>query len=52
VRFVRYLYIVTIAITSVIGVLSLWLALRHYRRRLLTLSMPPVMPPVPLRPAA
>jgi hypothetical protein len=45
------LYIVTIAITSVVGMLALWLALRHYRRRLLTASRPPVsMPPAPLPP--
>jgi RsiW-degrading membrane proteinase PrsW (M82 family) len=43
------LYIVTIAITSVVGMLALWLALRHYRRRLLTASRPPVsVPPAPL----
>ncbi|MCU1583193.1 MAG: PrsW family intrarane metalloprotease [Microbacteriaceae bacterium] len=43
------LYIVTIAITSVVGMLALWLALRHYRRRLLTASRPPVsVPPAPM----
>jgi RsiW-degrading membrane proteinase PrsW (M82 family) len=44
------LYIAAIAVTAVIGVLALWLLLRHYRRRLQRMSLPPAMPPVSLPP--
>jgi RsiW-degrading membrane proteinase PrsW (M82 family) len=44
------LYIAAIAITSLIGLLALWLLMRHYRRRVLRVSVPPQSPMPPMSP--